>query len=89
MRQLQHVVVSCDSLVRIPVPVPGVVDEEELPEVDHLLERVHPRRDGHQVVEELGGGRKILEHELLVAERVENVLRGEQPALPIVDLDNL
>ena len=65
------------------------MNQEELPEVNHLLERVHPRADRHQIVEELRGGREVLEHELLVAQRVENMFGGEQPTLSVVDLQDI
>ena len=54
--------------------------------MNHLLQRVHPRGDGHEIVEEFGGCGIVLQHELLVAEGVEYVLGGQQPALAIVDL---
>ena len=56
--------------------VPGVVDKEILSEVDHLLQGILARRHGHQVVEKLGGAGEVFEHELLVAEGVEDVLGG-------------
>jgi hypothetical protein len=65
------------------------MNQEELPEMNHLLERVHPRADRHQIVEELRGSCEVLEHELLVAQRVENVFGGEQPSLPVVDLQDI
>lgn len=68
--------------------VAGVVHEEVLPELHHLLERVPARRHGHQVVEELRGRGEVLQHELLVAKGVEDMLRGEQPTLPVVHLQH-
>ena len=65
--------------------VPGVVDQEVLPEVDHLLE-VHAAADGglDQAVEILRGTGVVLQHELEVSEGVEDVLGAQLPGGPAV-----
>ena len=59
---------------RLVLLVSGVVDQEVLPQVNHLLEGVPPGGNGHEVVEELRRGREVFKHEFLVSQRVENVL---------------
>ena len=62
-----------------------MVDQEVLPEVDHLLE-VHAaaHRGLNQAVEVLGGAAEVLQHELEVAEGVEDVLSAQLPGGPAV-----
>ena len=71
---------------RLVLLVSGVVDQEVLPQVNHLLEGVPPGGNGHEVVEELRRGREVFKHEFLVSQRVENVLWGEKPSFSVVNL---
>ena len=86
-RNLRHIIVqrdrklfaynlrNCENNHGLVFLVSGVVNQEVLPQVNHLLKGVPPCGDGHQVVEELGGGGEVFQHELLVTKRVENVFR--------------
>ena len=66
--------------------LPGMVDKEEFPEMNHLLNWIHPRADSHQIVEEFRCRGKVFQHKPLMAQGIQDVFGRQQPALSIIDL---